>query len=588
MTLTPNRLTRQDWFLLVGASLIVFAIAGFSGRSITTHESVHCQNVREMLTDGDWIIPHYGGRVWLERPPLPHWMTAVVIAATGQVGAEWPYRLSAALAGAFMAGLIGWIGSVWYGRGIGLLAGLTFTTTRIGFGYATGAEADIFLAAVVTSVTALFVKAEFVRPRDPQASSFFGSRGWEVLALFILLGLTNTAKGLFFGMILAGLPLAGFVLGQWSWTAARRYVWFWGWLAFGIAATAWPIAAYLREPGVLDLWKSDYIGRLNQGYMREPMWYYIANLPWSIFPWTITAIVGFVAAGRGARNPASPDRFLLCWAILPVAFLSIPQGKHHHYLLPAIGAWCVFSAVAAERVWAWLREYPAWMRHPAFSASLTAIVCGVGVFYFRARIQASDAAIAALIGIAIVSTAAFRWALDHPQKRIAAAGTCAFTAFAYVLFEFGTAAYGDSYTADRALVSEVESRVPANETLYVVNDPSPLESSWMLFYRPENTKLLHNLSFLLADDIKEREVWVLGRGYGILGMEQYGSVETVATSSRSRTLSQEPLERWTLCKVALKPDRPRVRADSVRINPMQATGRAAGPFLVPAPAFAAR
>ena len=570
----------------MGASVIVFAIAGLSGRSITTHESVHCQNVREMLADGDWIIPHYGGRVWLERPPLPHWATAAVVAVTGQWDAEWPYRLSAALAGAWIAGLIGWIASVWYGRGIGLLAGLTFATTRIGFGYSTDAEADIFLAALVTTVTALFVKSEFVRPRTEEAPTFFGRRGWEVLALFALLGLANTAKGLFFGMILAGLPMAGFVLGQWSWATARKYVWFWGWLAFAIGATAWPIAAYLREPGVLDLWKSDYIGRLNQGYMREPVWYYVANLPWSIFPWTATALLGFITAARGSRNAASPERFLLCWAVLPIAFLTVPQGKHHHYLLPVIGPWCVLSAAAAERVWAWLRGYPAWLRHPITTAVLTAIACGAAAYGFRGRIAASDATLAILIGLMVLYAAGFRWAIDHRERRIAAAGTCAFIALGFLIFEYGTAAFGDSYVSDRALVQQVQERVPANVPLYVVNDPEPLDSSWMLFYLKGDTRLLHNLSFLLADEIQEREVWVLGRGWGMRGVEEYGKAETVVESALSRSLKKDPMERWALYRVTLHPDRPRVRADSVKINPMQATGRAAGPFLKPVPSFA--
>lgn len=575
----------SDWAAVLAGPLVLFTLAVFSGRSLTTHETVHCQNVREMLEDGDWIIPHYGGRVWLERPPLPHWLTAAVVAATGQFHAEWPYRLSAALAGTFVAALIGWIAAVWYGRAVGILAAWTFATTRIGFGYSTDAEADIFLAAIVTAVTALFVKSYWRPSSADHATSFFGLRGWDVLALFVLLGLTNFAKGLFFGMTLATIPIAAFLLGQFSGTTLKRYVWFWGWLAFALTALAWPLSAYLREPGILELWKSDYLGRLNQGYMREPAWYYLVQLPWSLFPWTPTVFVGLWLAIRRAKDSQSPERFLLVWAVLPVAFLSIPQGKHHHYLLSVIGPWCIFSALAAERAWAWLRSFPRWMRHPVTSAALVGIGLIAAAIVFRHRLAASDATIAWIILGLVLAVIPFRWALDHANRQIAAIGTFAFMAIGFLAFEYGTAAFGDSYAADRQFTLQVRQHIPPHETLYVMNEPDPLDSSWMLFYLPHNTRFLHNPSFLLAEDIADDEVWLLARGWGLRGIHAFGHPEPIFSSAFSRAYKTDPMERWALYRVKLHPDRQRVDTTNVKISPMQATGREKGPFLAPVPSL---
>src|SRR6267378_580526 len=85
-----------DLLLLGAYCVVLFGFSLFSARTLTTHETVHCQNVREMRGDGDWVIPHYGGRPWLERPPLPFWLSVPVVAAVGDGPAA--YRLASILA----------------------------------------------------------------------------------------------------------------------------------------------------------------------------------------------------------------------------------------------------------------------------------------------------------------------------------------------------------------------------------------------------------------------------------------------------------------------------------------------------------
>ena len=89
--------------------------------------------------------------------------------------------------------------------------------------------------------------------------------------------------------------------------AIRRYVWFWGWLAFAVVSLAWPVAAYLQHPEIRDLWEQHYLGRLNRGYIGEPPWYYVGALPYILLPWSIPAFVGLwltrTAAWRGRYSP---------------------------------------------------------------------------------------------------------------------------------------------------------------------------------------------------------------------------------------------------------------------------------------------
>ena len=33
------------------------------------------ETAREMVVDGDWLVPHYNGEVRLQKPPLTYWLT---------------------------------------------------------------------------------------------------------------------------------------------------------------------------------------------------------------------------------------------------------------------------------------------------------------------------------------------------------------------------------------------------------------------------------------------------------------------------------------------------------------------------------
>jgi 4-amino-4-deoxy-L-arabinose transferase-like glycosyltransferase len=157
-----RRLRKSDVLLLVLFCTLLYGFLMVDRRVLNPHETVHCQNVREMLRDGDWIIPHYGGRPWLERPPLPHWLTAASVALFNDSG-EWCYRLSCALAAVFLVLLVASTAAMWYGRGIGLLSGAALTTMLDFKHYATAPECDMLLNLLVTTAMCLFARLEFAR-----------------------------------------------------------------------------------------------------------------------------------------------------------------------------------------------------------------------------------------------------------------------------------------------------------------------------------------------------------------------------------------------------------------------------------------
>jgi 4-amino-4-deoxy-L-arabinose transferase-like glycosyltransferase len=524
----PERLRWSDGGLLVGYCLLLFSLPLLDGRVLTTHETVHCQNAREMRADGDWIIPHYGGRPWVERPPLPFWITNAVVEMFGD--RPFSYRLSAILMGLPCVLLVAWMASIWFGRGIGLMSGLILATMQEFTHYSTGPEADIFLCLIVTAAVALFVYLEFrCRATDETEDvRFLGQRPWPVLAFFVVLGLTNLVKGLFFGSLFVLVPIGCFLIANANIRALRRYLWLWGWLAFLAVAAAWPVAAYLRYPDILDFWKSDYLGRVNQGYMREPFWYYFVHLPMVVFPWTLPAFLGlWLSRGPALRQKSSPERLLWIWAILPILFFSIPEGKHHHYLLQCLAPWAVLAALGAVRIWQHAQRL-----------------------------------------------------LDQPWQsrgRLAMGSLCvALIALYWAAYSFRTN-YLDNYRDDSAFLAQAAATIPADKPLLVMDDDAPLNASWLLFYLEGRAALLHNLTFLMDDHIAEPEIYLIARRKVDKSLEHFGSYEVLLESKHSR-YEKSAADRYALFRLHFHEDLARLRGP-VRISPMQATGRASGPYL---------
>ena len=94
------RLRRADYLILSAFCLVLFGYTLPVDRVFTGHECVIPESSREMLADGDSIIPKCGGFPWLKRPPLCHWITIGVAGVFGHLESNWVYRLAPiALAG---------------------------------------------------------------------------------------------------------------------------------------------------------------------------------------------------------------------------------------------------------------------------------------------------------------------------------------------------------------------------------------------------------------------------------------------------------------------------------------------------------
>ena len=496
------RPTDYLWLLLLCAALAAPAL--LDGRWLTTHEATHCLNVREMFDSGNVLIPTYGGRPWLERPPVPHWFTGLFAELFADTSTTWAMRIGSIIVAAGAVLAVAWSVAGCLGRGFGIASGAVLATFREFAAYAVGPETDIFIASFVTLSGALFLRAEFFSEENehhlttspPRRPTFFGPRPWPVLGVFVVLGLTNAMKGPLFGTAFLASAMGIYFLAGRHWAGLRRYVWFWGWLAYLVIGGVLPLLGYLSHPEIADVWMHDYGKRLNEGYIGEPPWYYLMHVPWNLFPWTFPALAGlWFTARRVFRDGDRRWQFLWAWALVPPVVFSVFQGKHHHYMLSCIAPWAPIAVAGCIELRRIILRWPAWVRSPLFAVVALGVPGTIAALALAHKIPGpSWVAYTVAAGFPIVIAAGWYFA-TRPDERTALIGFLVVILVVHVAAYRHRTAYLDSYAGDRQFIAAVREQVPSDVPLYVLNEFHPLNAAWPMYYLgPRAVAAPHHIS----------------------------------------------------------------------------------------------
>jgi 4-amino-4-deoxy-L-arabinose transferase-like glycosyltransferase len=80
LTHTPpasgSRSARTPLLTLIGLWLLLYVSAAFTPPLLDDADATHAQAAQSMLATGDWVTLHVDGIRYLEKPPLPYWITA--------------------------------------------------------------------------------------------------------------------------------------------------------------------------------------------------------------------------------------------------------------------------------------------------------------------------------------------------------------------------------------------------------------------------------------------------------------------------------------------------------------------------------
>ena len=369
---TNSYAARIGWAVLICATLYVcyFSHLGAIG-FVGPDEPRYAWIARDMAETGDWVTPRLYGKPWFEKPPLYYWGAAISFKLFGvsEAAARLPSAISALLATLAMA----WLAWRIYGGETArwLLLLLPTTVGMIGFSHAAATDmpfsAMLTIAMVWGAVVISLVPAKSsghgVQPSlDSARDKTAPLRGendttrQQSLALILFgffLGLAVLAKGPA-AIILCGGAVFFWALFAKRWRDALRVLHPAAVAAFCVTALPWYILCARRNP---DFFRIFIIEHNFKRYVTpefqhiQSFWFYLPVLFVALYPWigmTISSITSLFRRKIGTQldNAAS---YILCWAVFPVIFFSISKSKLPGYVLPAIPALVLLTALALAR-----------------------------------------------------------------------------------------------------------------------------------------------------------------------------------------------------------------------------------------------
>jgi 4-amino-4-deoxy-L-arabinose transferase-like glycosyltransferase len=372
--------------LYLGLAALVAAvwIATLASRPLfNPDEGRYAEIPREMLSGGDWVIPHLNGLDYIEKPPLQYWATATMYRWFGL--SEFSARLYTALTALGTVALVGLLGARLAGREAGWCAAAVAAGMVMMVALSQLVTLDMSLTFYMTASVTGFVLAQESGERGSQ---------WMLMAwIGAALGLLTK------GLVAAAIPAAVLVIYSVfsrDFAPWRKLNLSWGLPVFLILTVPWHWLAALRRDDFLQFFfVHEHLTRyLTPSADRQESWWFfgmvflIGTVPWTVPALRVLAS-GWRGGGRGhdagTPMPFRPTFFLWLWVLFVCVFFSLSDSKLMPYILPAMPALAVL--IAAQPIGTLKRDFLV----TAILTVLVGVALGVASFYAPSLVPESPA-----------------------------------------------------------------------------------------------------------------------------------------------------------------------------------------------------
>jgi 4-amino-4-deoxy-L-arabinose transferase-like glycosyltransferase len=294
-------------------------------KSLENHGYVrYAEIAREMIRSGEWVVPHYNGEIYIEKPPLLFWLIAIP---------SWFYGSVTPLIARLPSALSAWAGVVvlfLWGRRVygtiqsGLITGGLCLMSFQYFFEGRNSKADmLFCLMIVLSLYFFYLGYDTDRRKS---FLFYGLS-------FFCMGLGALTKGPV-GIVIPFLIVAAFLLRerQIKILVSREFL-----VSYAVLAiTVLPWATlFIKKVG----WEQT-VALVNSTQVltrKAPVYFYFLKICGEFFPLSLMLPFLFVHLWRKRGGQLQPgESFLLIWFVLLFVLLTVFTFRASRYLLPAL------------------------------------------------------------------------------------------------------------------------------------------------------------------------------------------------------------------------------------------------------------
>jgi 4-amino-4-deoxy-L-arabinose transferase-like glycosyltransferase len=502
--------------------------------------------VRDIILNGNWILPLKLGQQIPSKPPLFHWVGALASWSWGQM-TEATVRFPSALFGTLGVFLVYYLGKKLYDSLTGTFAGLIVATSIVYQMAGVEARVDMTLTFWLTLTLVIFYGLY---------QGFLKHKVWEY-AFFLAAGISVLAKGPV-SLVLCGLIVAVFLAVKRRWDLFLRLGLHPGVILGVTVFCLWyGTALWIGGEKVFDLQfiKENFArffvhGEGGTGH-QKPIYYFIPYLFTLGLLWTLLLPFGLFDYFRCKNFKDERDLFLGIWVAVIFIFFSLSAGKRPPYILPLYPPLALLIAVGIRRWQLALHAQPRGLRIIAcFAALIGAVILLAALsslfgqdpfwpFHFiESRLRPGDLQqfqlIRELIGTsgklipAVLLASALLWFLtawslfNYKWLSFVAALTVV-SVLSCVMIQGVLMPAVATERSYKSFVEAVERNYNGRRTLYVF--PKGLDYTSIVFYGGESLQLLSEDARVLIDKLERTGDYV------IVGERE--SKEVIAHSSLS-------------------------------------------------------
>jgi 4-amino-4-deoxy-L-arabinose transferase-like glycosyltransferase len=315
-------------------------------------EPRYAQVAREMVNGGDWILMHFNGQLYTDKPPLFFWLVALS-SYLWQGFSSFAVRFPSAFFGTLTVLLTFLIGGRLFSARAGLISALLLATSAEFAYLSTRANIDATLTFFTTVSIFCFLRWYEDHPPHPiplpageRASRLAdGERsktgGLWIYGFYAGMGLATLTKGPV-GFLLPLLVCLTYLIALKDWKRLREMKFLTGLFLFFLIVGSWYVPALIK--GGKEYFDATLMHHTVERFAKgsshvRPFYYYLYNFPLDFLPWFLF-LPGAIAYGfsREMSKKKAEYFFLLIWFIVIFLFFSISKGKRGLYLLPLFPA----------------------------------------------------------------------------------------------------------------------------------------------------------------------------------------------------------------------------------------------------------